>query len=113
MIVAALSLASQLFVTVADKPPILDIEPSCRAAARANVVPGRNEDSCRASERAAHDQLATQWAQFAPTDRRLCSDLSTAGGSPSYVELLSCLEMRRDAREIARQAAPAETTGSR
>jgi hypothetical protein len=35
----------------------------------------------------------------------------STGGSPSYVELLSCLEMSRDAKKIA-QERPADQTST-
>jgi len=37
-------------------------------------------------------------------------ELSTTGGVPSYTELLTCLEMERDAAQLKRGAA--STTGS-
>ncbi len=109
IILAALSLGSQL-VLVADGVPTLNIAPSCNAAARAAGIPGRNAETCMASERTARDQLTAQWPQFTQGDKTLCVQLSTAGGSPSYVELISCLEMQRDAREIARKQ-PNATNG--
>jgi hypothetical protein len=45
-------------------------------------------------EQQALDQLQTQWSQFAPSDKAMCTSLTTEGGGvpPSYVELLTCLQ---------------------
>src|ERR1700731_1642916 len=51
-----------------------------------------------ADERAAQDQLAKNWPQYAASDRAQCVGIVSKGGPPSYVELLSCLEIMRDAR---------------
>lgn len=103
MVLAALSLGSQL-VLVADRGvPKLNVEPSCKAAVATAVAVGRDLNSCLADEHAAREQLVQQWSKFSASERNECSQLSVLGGPASYVELLSCLEVSRDAREIARQ----------
>jgi hypothetical protein len=57
-------------------------------------------------ENEACDQLAKEWAQFSPGDQQRCTSITKTGGIPSYVELLVCLEMIRDARDY-NGAAPA------
>jgi hypothetical protein len=49
---------------------------------------------CVRDEQQARDQLQTQWSQFAPSDRVMCTSETTEGGGvpPSYVELLTCLQ---------------------
>jgi hypothetical protein len=54
-------------------------------------------------ERDAHAQLVVQWPQFSPADKTHCLSLSTAGGDPTYTELLSCLQVARDARRFERR----------
>ena len=49
---------------------------------------------------AARAQLASLWDQFAAPDRATCAQNETSGGTPSYVELLTCLQMSRDARSL-------------
>jgi hypothetical protein len=71
-------------------------------------VPGsnvRDVASCMRDENDARDQLAKEWAQFSPSDHQLCRSETKTGGVPSYVELLVCLEMIRDAKGY-NQAAP-------
>ena len=42
-------------------------------------------------------------SEFGPADRDLCTRLSRTGGSPTYTELLVCLEMARDARKLPKE----------
>ena len=90
-------LASAHLVLVADQVPVLDIGPSCRAAATAAVASNRNESVCKTDEQQARGKLEQEWAQFTPPQRSHCVQLSTLGGSPSYVELLTCLELGKAA----------------
>ena len=90
-------LGAQL-VFVADEVPRLNVEPGCRAAAESAVGPGRNANSCQDDENRARDQLAKEWGQFPGPDKSRCMRLAGLGGQPSYVELLTCLEMARDVK---------------
>jgi hypothetical protein len=101
-------------------PPTLQVGPSCEAAGRGAVVLGRNKEACLADENAALSTLRQNWSKYAANDKTLCIGMESTGGPASYVELLSCLEVNRDAREI--QSAdpleadlnnpPSTTTGS-
>jgi hypothetical protein len=93
----ALAFGSQLVVTVAEGVPAFDIAPSCRAAVA--VMPGSFE-ACMKDEQDARAQLASQWDKFIASDRATCAQNETTGGSPSYVELITCLQMARDARAL-------------
>jgi hypothetical protein len=93
----ALAFASQLIVTVAEEVPAFDTSPGCRAAVA--VMPGSFE-ACMKDEQDARAQLAPQWETFIASDRATCTQNETTGGSPSYVELLTCLQMARDARAL-------------
>jgi hypothetical protein len=81
-------------------PPVLQVGPSCEAAGRGAVVLGRNKESCLADETAAQTTLKQNWTKYAAGDKTLCIGMESTGGPASYVELLSCLEINRDAREI-------------
>jgi hypothetical protein len=81
-------------------PPTLQVGPSCEAAGRGAVVLGRNKEACLADENAALTTLKQNWAKYAANDKTLCIGMESTGGPASYVELLSCLEINRDAREI-------------
>ena len=81
-------------------PPLLQVGPSCEAAGRGAVVLGRNKESCLADETAALNTLEQNWSKYAASDKTLCIGMESTGGPASYVELLSCLEVNRDARDI-------------
>jgi hypothetical protein len=80
-----------------DPVPSIDPEPSCRSAA-AHAQPIGDIEVCLRKERKARDQLVAHWAEFGAEDKAVCIPLATAGGTPTYTELLTCLELRRDAR---------------
>ena len=85
------------------------IRPGCRAAVAAGAMPNGNADGCKRDELAARDKLNEQWGQFTPAQQARCVSLSKLGGFPSYVELLTCLEMAKAAESPAagRPASPA------
>jgi hypothetical protein len=81
-------------------PPELQVVSSCEAAGRGAVVLGRNKEACLADETAAQDTLKQNWTKYAANDKTQCVGMTKTGGPASYVELLSCLEIMRDARQI-------------
>jgi hypothetical protein len=97
---AALALGSNLVMVAADVPK-LNIEPSCKSAGIEGMALGRTTQSCINDENTARDQLVKDWSTFSADDKNHCLSMVSTGGSPSYVELLSCLEMSRDAKKIA------------
>jgi len=86
----------------AEGVPRLNVEEACRAAAVAD--PGVPYDSarCLKSERDARDELAGKWAAFRAADRALCTQTATLGGTASYVELITCLELKQDVARTPR-----------
>jgi hypothetical protein len=105
---AALVLGSNLVMVVADGVPKLNIEPSCKTAGVEGMALGRTTQSCINDENGARDQLVKDWSTFSAADKNHCLTMVATGGSPSYVELLSCLEMSRDAKKIAQGRNPNE-----
>jgi hypothetical protein len=100
-------LATSHILLAADNVPQFNIEPSCRAAHEASVDLKRNEADCKRDELAARDKLKQEWSQFSASQRTQCAQLSTLGGYPSYVEMLTCLEIDRDANRL-----PADDQGA-
>jgi len=100
--ILSLVFGSQLLVTVAEVLPSFDTDRGCRAAV--TVMPG-NFDACMKDEQDAHARLTTQWDGFAAADRETCTQNETSSGTPSYVELLTCLQMAK-----AAHALPADKT---
>jgi hypothetical protein len=86
-----------------DAMPALKYEQSCRAAAQAAVMPNRNENACLQDEKAAKQKLADEWKEFTPAQKSHCVQLSSTGGFPSYVELLTCVEMSKGRQSARRQ----------
>jgi hypothetical protein len=98
MLVYPLVLAAQLTL-VSDGVPRFDIGPTCRTAAD-GVLAGRTEESCRKDEAAAQKELDGKWKNFNGADQARCTSLVHQGGPPSYVELLTCLELAQQVKQI-------------
>jgi hypothetical protein len=95
MVLLSVLLGLQLVAAnAADQVPALDIGPGCRATVD---TAGMSEQACVSDEQAAHASLSKVWSQFATDDKAMCVD-QTKNYNPSYVELLTCLELMRDAR---------------
>jgi hypothetical protein len=98
IILASILASSQ--IALADQVPEFNVDPGCHAAAMAVAPADRHEDACKRSEREARGKLEQEWGQFTPAQRSRCVTLSTLGGSPSYVELLTCLEIDKAAKNL-------------
>jgi hypothetical protein len=98
--VVGMLLGTTILSALADGPPILNVGQSCDAAARGAVSIGRDKAACMGDERAAQDLLGKNWSQYAPGNKVQCLGMNTHGGLSSYVELISCLEIMRDAAAI-------------
>jgi hypothetical protein len=80
-----------------DGVPRFDVARSCQEA-RAYVGDDKNlaYRGCMKDENDARAELARKWAHFNPGDRKDCV-AQGAAPVPSYVELLTCLEMSEEA----------------
>jgi hypothetical protein len=86
-----------------DGVPNYNVKPECSFTQ--SVIPApENETQCLKEERAARAKLQQNWANYPSADRSECVGESSTGGSPSYVDLLTCLEMTADARAMQRKA---------
>ena len=94
-----LLLSSQV-VLAADPVPKFDAGPSCRSAGATAVMATRDAAACERDESTARDTLEKEWRQFTQSDQARCVRLVTLGGGPSYVELLTCLEMAKQVKEL-------------
>jgi len=97
---SAVLLAVPLAIAVADSVPTFDVHPTCRGADATAGAGGRGSDVCIRGEMSARDELGKQWAEFPEADRRRCVSVTTMTQMPSYVQVLTCLEMARDARQL-------------
>jgi len=99
-----IALGTQLVMTVADGVPKFNIERGCRVDSTQafDLSVGQNETvkRCVADEQGAMAQLQTQWSQFRATDKTQCIGEANIGDTPSYVDLLTCLQLAKDARQL-------------
>lgn len=99
-------------VLVADQVPKLDVTPSCRASADGILGVKQDIQSCMQSENAARDELTHEWSTFSPADRQSCTRLTTIGGTGgTYTELITCLEMKREAAKLPKASKDDATLG--
>jgi hypothetical protein len=97
---AAFLIGVGLLINVADTVPRYDVTTTCRKAVAlaGGGAEGRSVENCVAGEEAARKDLDKQWAKLPTGERTQCIGTVAVGGTPSYVELLVCLEMMRDSR---------------
>ncbi|MGH1588273.1 hypothetical protein ACRBEV_07785 [Methylobacterium phyllosphaerae] len=93
--VAAILLGGLAGPAWADVVPNLDVEKTCRSAQVANtsISDKANYDGCLRSERDAKSEAERRWGDYTPAAKRQCEDQFKAGGYPSYVEMVTCLEL--------------------
>ncbi|GEP02831.1 hypothetical protein [Methylobacterium oxalidis] len=105
-------------------PPSLDIEATCKSAARAEVSVSDNAsvEGCLRSERDARKEAERRWGDYSSAAKRQCEQQFQAGGYPSYVEMVTCLELASGTvptqsggggAATAGPGSPQKTTGSR
>ena len=108
---STLALTAVLLVAGSDGVPKLDVNPSCRDAATLGEDMNTTFDQCMNDEHDALAQLQKEWNQFSLSDRQSCTaeqaDIVGLSSMSSYVELLECLVLARDAA-----ANSDKTTGS-
>jgi hypothetical protein len=98
--IAVLAVASLTAVAAyAADVPTLDVAKTCRPIAGDRSL-AIDTDRCFKTEREARAQLTREWENFPAADRGLCTQTATMGGTASYVELITCLEMKRDVAKL-------------
>jgi hypothetical protein len=92
--------ASLAFIALAITPalggelPRYDVEAMCRAAPPLQGdAAGATDRNCVRDEMRARTQLGPLWAGFDAQRRDACVRVARIGGPPSYVALLTCLQM--------------------
>jgi hypothetical protein len=100
-------LGTQLAIAVADGVPKFDIQRECRVDSTDAYDPNAGLNAmikrCVADEQQALSQLGAQWTQFQGSDRSQCIQETSIGGTPSYVELLTCLQGAKLVRQQPKQ----------
>src|SRR3979409_135347 len=99
-----IALGTQLVMTVAHSLPQYDIARGRRLQRppELDLSTGQNETvkRCVADEQQALTQLQTQWSQFLGSDKAPCIGEANIGDTPSYVDLLTCLQAAKLARQL-------------
>ena len=103
------ALARRTRTAVADSVPNWDLSASCRTAASLGFggTPSDISQSCLASEQRTREELNKYWSAYSAEDRIGCVKSMTF--SPTYTELVTCLEMRRDVRALHGDAKSTDT----
>jgi hypothetical protein len=77
----------------AQQVPQINIEASCRTAQLLTLEERDPVEACMRDEAAAQRQLQAIWSGAPAAQRDTCAAETQVGGSPSYVDVLTCLEM--------------------
>ena len=81
-------------IAISDAVPQFEIARECQLEGGTKEM----EQRCVADEIQARNQLQAEWIQFSPSAIIQCNGETNIDGTPSYVELQTCLEMERDVR---------------
>jgi hypothetical protein len=106
MKILAVTLASLVLGTSlasASAVPKLDIEATCRRAQPLSAGERSAYQSCMNDETEAQKELAKSWSSFKSGAQTTCVQETKIGGAPSYVELLTCLQLDQQAAEASRE----------
>ena len=92
----------------ADGVPNWDVTSSCRAAAKVAYAEdaAAREKSCIEGEKRTRESLAADWSTFPAAERIRCIK-SIEWFSPTYTELVACLEMYGQVRKLRENPASA------
>src|SRR5215467_2180490 len=105
----AVATAAVLYIAVppaqAQAVPDLNVNPVCHGIAQQAADPSEKGgpdlafSKCVQSEQAMRQKLVNEWSTFLPTEKSNCIG-EQMGGMASYTDLVSCLEMAKDARQL-------------
>ena len=95
--ILALSLLDQTAIQISDRVPTFDVEAACRDVAADDKASGlalaQDASKCMSDETSAQQQLSSIWLTVPAPARDSCEGEAAAAGIPSYVDLLTCLQM--------------------
>jgi hypothetical protein len=83
--------------------PTLEFAQGCHIGARGDA---KFLSTCLRDEEQARQKLSTEWETFPRADRTQCTALARLGGGglQSYVELITCLKIAKEARALPKSA---------
>jgi len=79
----------------ASELPRFNIEATCRAAPSMQGGVQNPYPSCMKDEEAALGELKRTWTTYNTGSQSECVSFGKMGSAPSYVEVLTCLQMRQ------------------
>jgi hypothetical protein len=103
--VLVLSLFGTAAAPAAGGMPKFDLRALCKRAMPLSTGEKGAYQSCINDETAAMKELAKLWNTFKPSARTTCVQGTMIGGTPSYVELITCLQLDKQAADAARENA--------
>ncbi|MDH2343463.1 hypothetical protein QCM77_31020 [Bradyrhizobium sp. SSUT18] len=90
-------IGGQTTIPVSERVPQLNVEATCKATVATDKAMGldlaQSYDDCMRDENSALQQLHSVWLTNSDSLRNRCEGEATAGGSDSYVDLLTCMQM--------------------
>lgn len=98
--VPLMALAASLVVLAAERLPTFDVRASCSSVAKLGLSVSQTPDACIKDEEEAKAQLKEKWNTFPAADRDRCVKTTEIGGTPSYVEIIVCLQIAEDVRKL-------------
>lgn len=77
----------------ASPPPTFDAQAICRREQVLLDSQKTHYQGCLRDEFDARKEMIKSWSSFRPGAQTMCAQETKIGGGPSYVELLTCLEL--------------------
>jgi hypothetical protein len=97
-----------------DEYPTLNVSPLCHAltdkSSFSEGLANVTFEQCLEAEQSDRKTIIKEWSTFSADDRRHCIAEATMGGESSYTEMLTCLEMARDVRQLKSETASSAPT---
>ncbi|SEF09750.1 hypothetical protein SAMN05444161_8317 [Rhizobiales bacterium GAS191] len=90
---------SDIFGPAARFLPKLDIKATCRRAQPLSEGQESAYQGCLNDETEAQKELSRTWFNYRAVARAVCTQETRIGGAPSFVELLTCLQLDRQAAD--------------
>lgn len=90
-----MAFGASLVLAVADELPNINVEASCKAFEGFGLAIPHTLESCVQDENAAKAELGKSWSTYPPAVRSRCV-AETMISDPSYVDVLTCLQMAQD-----------------
>lgn len=112
--ISVIFLMLQILPAQSDELPVLNVLPLCRGIVSQGDAPLQAGDrsvtveECLKAEQDDRATMKQEWSTFSASDRKNCIAEFTMGGELSYTDLLTCLEMARDVRQMKQSPAGAK-----